>query len=103
MPRPQEHVLKCWPAGFEAITDGRKTHEFRKDDRGYRVGDLLILREWDPAQPRLGVADEPHYTGRQAICHVTYISRGPEFGIPEGYVVMSVSRVVWDRPQVGHS
>jgi len=82
--------------------DGRKTHEFRKDDRGYRTGDLLVLREWDPAQSRLGTGDVPHYTGRQVVCHVTYISHGPEFGIPEGYVIMSVMPVSWRKP-VGNS
>lgn len=103
MPKPREHELKCQPEPFEALADGRKTHEFRKDDRGFRVGDLLVLREWDPAEPRLGLADEPHYTGRQIVCYITYISRGPEFNIPKGYVIMSVVRVAWDKPLVGHS
>lgn len=42
------HELKCWPKFFEAIRDGSKTFEIRKDDRDYRVGDMLVLREWNP-------------------------------------------------------
>lgn len=94
MPKPREHELKCWPQSFEAIVEGRKTHEFRKDDRGFRVGDTLQLREYDPVIPRLASSDVPHYTGRRVACQITYISRGPEHGIPEGHVIMSIFLVI---------
>jgi uncharacterized protein DUF3850 len=42
------HDIKCWPEAFVALADGTKTFEWRRDDRGYRVGDLLMIREWDP-------------------------------------------------------
>jgi hypothetical protein len=84
---PQEHPLKTWPAPFAAIMEGRKRHEFRRDDRGFRTGDTLVLKEWDPAgDPELGGA----FTGRKCRVRVTYISRGPMWGIPDGYVVMSI-------------
>lgn len=77
------HELKCWRVPFQAILDGRKAFEFRKNDRGYKVGDTLRLREW--------VYDDEAYTGREASALVTYMVEGPSFGVPEGYVVMSIA------------
>jgi hypothetical protein len=42
------HELKCWPEYFHAIRSGRKKFELRKDDRGFAIGDLLVLREFIP-------------------------------------------------------
>jgi hypothetical protein len=40
------HDLKCWPEPFAAILSGEKRHEIRRDDRGFKVGDVLRLREY---------------------------------------------------------
>jgi hypothetical protein len=77
----REHELKCWPGPFGAIAIGEKGWEYRYDDRGYSVGDVLVLREWTPAQQT--------YTGRVQRVLVTYILHGG-FGLPMGYVIMSV-------------
>lgn len=42
------HHLKTWPAEFNAVRAGVKPFEHRKNDRNYKVGDLLILRKFDP-------------------------------------------------------
>lgn len=42
------HSIKCWPEPFEAMKRGEKTAEFRLNDRDYRVGDTLLIREWCP-------------------------------------------------------
>lgn len=42
------HELKILPEYFEKVLDGSKTFELRKDDRGFNVGDILILREYIP-------------------------------------------------------
>ena len=76
------HELKSWPDEFEAINRGIKTHEVRKWDRDYEVGDLLILREYEPI--------ERHYTGRMLHCKVTHVTQGGRFGLPEDVCVMSV-------------
>jgi len=75
------HKLKTWPEPFQAVVDGKKTYEWRKDDRGFEVGDRLLLREWDP--------EKEHYTGREMVVFVTYISRD-SFDIPEGYCVLAI-------------
>ena len=42
------HELKILPEYFEALASGTKTFEIVLNDREYKVGDLLILREWTP-------------------------------------------------------
>lgn len=62
-----EHTLKCWPEFFSAIRSGTKKHDLRRaDDRTFRVGDIVLLREFDP---ELNV-----YTGRTQKALVTYVT-----------------------------
>lgn len=68
------HELKCWPEHFEPMSKGAKTHEVRVNDRDYKVGDVLYLREWAPL-----VSD---YTGRFAVRVVTHLLKLKEV-IPE--------------------
>jgi len=84
-----EHRLKTWPEEFQATLDGRKTFEYQLDDRGgYKVGDTLVLQEWQPDQVRDGYA-LGHYTGRVFRAQVAYVLQ-KGFGLPEGYVVLSI-------------
>lgn len=76
------HELKTWPFSFQAVLDGVKPFEVRKDDRGFLAGDWLLLREYDPVTET--------YTGRFAKRETTYLMRGGWFGIEEGYVVMGL-------------
>lgn len=76
------HLLKCWPEQFADVRAGRKTFEFRKDDRDFEVGDTLVLAEFDPA--------ELQYSGASENRLVTHIMR-TGFGLPNGYVVMSLA------------
>ena len=79
----REHKLKCWPEPFQALWAGRKWFEFRRNDRGFRVGDVLRLAECEI------VDDNAAYTGRVVYRVVTYVL-GTGFGVPDGYVVMSL-------------
>jgi len=45
--RPYSHVLKTEPASFGLIQSKARKFDIREDDRGFAVGDLLILQEWD--------------------------------------------------------
>ncbi len=80
----REHELKTWPRYFSDVLSGKKTFELRKDDRGFDVGDILHLREFDP---------KTGYTGRECRRIVTYILRGGCAAIPsfDGYVIMSLA------------
>jgi hypothetical protein len=81
------HDLKTWPAPFSQVLNGRKTFEIRKDDRGFKVGDVLRLREW---QPREDHPDGGWYTGRECWREVTYMTCGGEWGLPPGLCVMAL-------------
>lgn len=81
------HKLKIWPEFFEAILDGTKRFEIRKDDRGFAVGDILHLEEWNP--------ESKSYTGRWCKVEVTYkagSSRHNPFSesLQRGYCVMAI-------------
>jgi hypothetical protein len=60
------HNVKSWPYLFEAILSGVKTHEMRRADREYKIGDAMRLQEFDP--------DTNSYTGREALVRITYIT-----------------------------
>lgn len=78
------HELKILPKYFEAVRDGSKTFELRKNDRDYKYGDYLALREWDGEE----------YTGRAMLVIVTYILDLVVItDCADGYVVMSIKRV----------
>ena len=83
-----EHVLKTWPGAFDAVRDGRKRFEWRKDDRGFEVGDTLILEMWDPTPTHYGPTGYGSKV-KSVTCRVTYILRGL-FDVPAGYCVMSI-------------
>jgi ParB family chromosome partitioning protein len=77
----KEHDLKTWPNPFSAVWTKQRHHEIRINDRDYKVGDVLKLREWCPL--------ERVYSGRVICALVTYISRGGEWGLPSVLCVMS--------------
>lgn len=76
------HILKTWPDSFQAVSDGAKTFELRRDDRGFAVGDVLVLQEYEPGPDRL--------TGRTVERRVSHVLRDcPWFGLLPGYAVLS--------------
>lgn len=84
------HHLKTWPEHFEAIRDGRKTFELRREeDRTFADTDTLVLEEFDP---KLRAVDG--YTGRSILVQVTHLLRGPSpWGLEAGAVIMSIAVV----------
>lgn len=76
------HPLKTWPLFFEALLEGSKTFEVRRNDRGFEVGDNLRLLEWLPTTEE--------YTGRTLDREVTYILEGEAWGVAKGFVVMGL-------------
>lgn len=77
-----DHDLKITPQMFEVVLDGTKTFEFRSEaDRHFEEGQLLFLREW---------TEKDGYSGKHLFAFVTYVLRGPNFGVPTGFACMSI-------------
>lgn len=85
------HELKTDPEMFQATYKGFKTFEIRKDDRGYKENDELLLRETLYTGEEMKAGKPLHYTGRELIAIVIHILRGPVYGLAGGWCIMSVS------------
>lgn len=85
------HELKTWPDYFEKILSGEKNFEVRKNDRGFKTGDTLVLKEWVlkgfEGNTKLG-----NYTGREIVKTAGYILSDPSsnFGLMGDTVVISL-------------
>lgn len=79
------HELKTWPVYFFSIYLGEKTFEVRRNDRNFKPGDILALKEFDPETEK--------YTGNEIEVFVSYVLHGGKFGIEEGFCVMSIMPV----------
>ena len=76
------HKLKTHPEPYQAVLDKRKPYEIRKNDRGFVVGDVLHLCEWDPVTEV--------FSGRETYARVTYMTNGGEWGIPLDLCVLGI-------------
>lgn len=80
------HRVKSWTWLFQAAKSGIKKHDFRDmRDRNYKVGDTLILCEYDQA------AGE--FTGQELPCRITYIT-GRETPCAMSSVALEYNHVV---------
>jgi hypothetical protein len=79
----QTHELKIWPACFAAVEADAKPFDVREDDRGFRVGDALLLREYEP--------ESEQYSGRSITRWITYVLQGGAFGIEAGWCVLGLA------------
>lgn len=75
------HELKTHPEYFTAVLYGKKNFEVRKDDRDFKVGDDLHLREYNP--------ETQSYTGVSTHRAIQYILKDPQY-VKEGYVIMGL-------------
>ena len=72
---------KILPIYFDAVEEGQKNFEIRKDEDDVQVGDRLVLCEWK---------EDYGYTGRSVTKKVKYVLRNvPEYGLKEGYCIIS--------------
>jgi ParB family chromosome partitioning protein len=76
---PCTHALKCYPAFYADVCSGVKKFELRKDDRHFRVGDVLRIEEYDYIEETL--------TGRYVVKKITYILRD-FIGLEHGFCIL---------------
>jgi hypothetical protein len=84
------HELKTDQEVYQAVVEGLKTYEIRKDDRGFNVGDFLLLKETEYTGEEMANGRPLEYTGRQHEVQVIYVLRGPIYGLKDGWVIMSI-------------
>ena len=71
------HNLKIKPQYFKDVVSGIKTFEVRKNDRNFKVGDLMVLETYDNEK----------FTGGSVNTEITYILDDPKY-CKKGYVIL---------------
>lgn len=85
------HELKTVNPHFENVWDGIKPFEVRKNDRDYKVVDVLHLREYYKPTSDVGITRHPngYYPGREILAEITYILADEDY-VKEGFVVIGI-------------
>lgn len=82
------HELKTWIEYFQFMVSGEKSFELRKNDRDFRAGQELMLKEYDKESEK--------YTSRILHCKITYVLKGEQaesFGLKEGFCIMGLEKL----------
>ena len=85
-----KHILKTDPNVFVDVVEGTKTFEIRKDDRNFKVGDLILLRQTRYTCEEMENGKPLEYTGQEARFTISYILHGPIYGLVDGWAIMSI-------------
>lgn len=93
----KEHVLKTDPAVFQDVLDGKKTFEIRFNDRGYQVGDLIVLKETKFTGQQMREGSPLIYTGREMQKQISYILSG--YGLQDGWVILGIQDIKATKAQ----
>lgn len=76
------HDVKLGATFFEDVKTGRKTFELRKNDRGYKEGDTIVLHEYKDGAT----------TGRTITKKIAYMLEGFT-GLEDGYCILGLGEV----------
>lgn len=85
------HEVKSWSHFFDAIAEGKKRHDLRKNDRDYKIGDTMRLRRYDNINGG--------YTGETLDAEITYITSNKvpcafsSAVLPNDYCILSLGGV----------
>lgn len=82
-----KHDLKLVQPFFNDVLTGKKKFEIRKNDRDFKIGDELILKEYIP--------ETESYTGEVLQMVITYILDDKNY-CKAGYVILGIESI-WDR------
>ncbi len=75
------HELKILPQWFEDVVKGKKNFEIRKNDRDFKVGDKLLLKEYTYGR----------FTGREVTKRVMYVYHGDgTYGLSPDYCILGL-------------
>lgn len=73
------HKLKTLPKYFQNTIEGKKPFEVRLNDRDYKVGDTVVLEEWENGK----------YSGREIGGKIDYILND-FIGLKDGYIAFTL-------------
>jgi hypothetical protein len=73
------HELQILPTYFAEVKSREKRAEYRYNDRNFKVGDILVLREYENGG----------YTGRHLHFKITHILEDV-YSMPEKWVILSI-------------
>lgn len=79
------HKLKLNIDFCEAVLNGTKTFEIRKNDRNFKMGDLIKFK------PVNNDGEEGYHKVQNRTYKITYIL--DNWGLKEGYVVLAIKEV----------
>ena len=87
------HQLKTHARYFDAVAEGRKTFEVRKNDRAFQTGDILELVKVENDYPHAYIAPPgAHWSAKHTIRkRITYLLQGGQFGIEPGFCVLGLA------------
>ena len=87
----KHHELKTDPEPFRASWWGWKPYEIRKNDRNFKPGDQISLRETVYSGEEMQAGKPLEYTGRCLGREVTEVRTG--YGIKDGWCALGVKVV----------
>lgn len=77
------HELKILPQWFADVKSGKKNFEIRRNDRDFKVGDLLCLKEYEKGR----------YTGNEVIREIEYIYKGDgTYGLSADFCILGMKK-----------
>ncbi len=85
----KQHELKTDPEVFQLSFDGKKGYEIRFNDRDYKVGDRLVLKETRFSGEEIKAGKPLEYTGRSLGCNITSMVCG--YGLDDGWVILGTN------------
>lgn len=86
------HQLKILPKWFEDVAAGKKNFEIRYNDRNFKIGDILILEEYEDGK----------YTGRRVKRKVNYILYGDgTLGLSKDYCILGLEGIAESEDKNG--
>ncbi len=91
---PKVHNVKSWPQYFAPIKEGQRTHDLRRNDRDFQVGDTMLLAEFDPqSQKYTGETCEVEITSMTSMSQPCAVSSE---ALDPAFCILSIQRVLKD-------
>ena len=93
-----DHTLKTDPVPFSRSWNGEKPWEIRYNDRDFKEGQTVKLKETIYTGAEMRSLNKPlQYTGRSIVGTITCIFKGPVYGLAQDWVIFTVDPIKFER------